>query len=115
MHKLTKVTTEFSENSELATRKWANILSADADIAAIISKDYTIADLCYDKTDVTLTWADGKEMSFRLDASRRNTIVSTLASQYHYYNSKQPLVYMTPRQLGQARREWQDLVENYEI
>jgi hypothetical protein len=117
MHQVTNVTTGFSENSQLANRTFTSILQADLEITRIMAQSYTIADRCYDKTDVAITWSDGHEISFRLDANRVTNLSTTLAARYRYYcghGATRP-EHLTLRQWREQVRAYRNFFENYAI
>lgn len=116
MFKITSIKTEFSENSQLANREFKTAIEFDvAILEATQSQDIT--DLWYDKTDVFITWEDGRTEKIRIDANRTNTLSDYFRSLYRYYckSSNDKPEHLTVMQWEKARNQYWQFFKNYAI
>lgn len=115
-HKITEIKTEFSENGKLANRKFQTSLEFDIAILAAVS-DENVTDLSYYKTDVTVTWEDGYQYIFTLDANRTRTFSEHFNGLYRYYfaNDNDCPSWMTPKQWRERKESYAKFFEDYQI
>lgn len=116
MLKVSKVTTGFSEHADLNDRLFTDIHAFDTEVLRLMV-NHPVTDLSYYKTDVTVTWEDGHEVSLRADVNRTSNLAGEFRSRYVFYCQRRDGCpeWMTPKQWREAYQDYERFFESYAI